>query len=179
MLRTLPVLLLSSALFAQDHTAWRDYGGASDSAQYSALTQITRANVKQARSRLDLPDRRRPQVLLQSADGRRRPVRAREEQLDRRARRRHRQGNLDLCDDARAVDHHQPRHQLLGEQGRPERRLLFCANHALRAIDAQTGKAIATFGDNGARRSEGGARSRSETLTARAVDHARDASSRT
>ena len=41
------LLLLLSALaaFAQDHTTWRDYGGASDSAQYSALKQIDRSNV--------------------------------------------------------------------------------------------------------------------------------------
>src|ERR1700730_14618695 len=29
----------------QDHTTWRDYGGAADAAQYSALKQINRANV--------------------------------------------------------------------------------------------------------------------------------------
>ena len=34
-------------LGAQDHTTWRDYGGASDSAQYSALKQITPKNVNQ------------------------------------------------------------------------------------------------------------------------------------
>ena len=33
---------------------------------------------------------------------------------------------------------------------RSDRRLLFCANHALRAVDARTGKLITTFGDNGA-----------------------------
>jgi len=31
--------------FAQDHATWREYGGATDAAQYSALKQITRANV--------------------------------------------------------------------------------------------------------------------------------------
>src|SRR5579862_6835937 len=30
---------------AQDHKTWRDYGGAADSAQYSALAQINRSNV--------------------------------------------------------------------------------------------------------------------------------------
>src|SRR5438046_6709851 len=29
----------------QNHRAWRDYGGAADSAQYSALQQINRSNV--------------------------------------------------------------------------------------------------------------------------------------
>src|SRR5579871_6652628 len=37
-------------LGGQDHTGWRDYGGGSDSAQYSALDQVNRSNV----SRLEL-----------------------------------------------------------------------------------------------------------------------------
>src|SRR4030088_3549012 len=32
-------------VLAQDHKTWRDYGGASDAAQYSALDQINRSNV--------------------------------------------------------------------------------------------------------------------------------------
>src|SRR5438128_1865908 len=32
---------------AQNHKTWRDYGGASDAAQYSALDQINRSNVSQ------------------------------------------------------------------------------------------------------------------------------------
>src|SRR3954467_11776916 len=40
-------LIVAAVLGAQDHTTWRDYGGASDSAQYSALTQITPKNVNQ------------------------------------------------------------------------------------------------------------------------------------
>src|SRR6266571_1204024 len=32
---------------AQNHKTWRDYGGAADSAQYSALAQINRSNVSQ------------------------------------------------------------------------------------------------------------------------------------
>src|ERR1700722_16264546 len=41
----LAVFLLPCALFAQTHTNWSDYSGGSDSAQYSALEQINRANV--------------------------------------------------------------------------------------------------------------------------------------
>ena len=43
-----PAAILLSALsaFAQDpHAAWRDFGGAPDSSQFSSLTQFTRANV--------------------------------------------------------------------------------------------------------------------------------------
>src|SRR5438876_3640588 len=32
---------------AQNHKTWRDYGGAADSSQYSALSQINRSNVSQ------------------------------------------------------------------------------------------------------------------------------------
>src|SRR6266568_4658100 len=32
---------------AQNHQTWRDYGGAADSSQYSALAQINRSNVSQ------------------------------------------------------------------------------------------------------------------------------------
>ena len=38
-------LSAAPAVFPQSHTTWRDYGGASDSAQYSALHQIDRTNV--------------------------------------------------------------------------------------------------------------------------------------
>src|ERR1700747_923547 len=36
-----------STVSAQNHKKWRDYGGASDAAQYSALDQINRSNVSQ------------------------------------------------------------------------------------------------------------------------------------
>ncbi|MBK5294242.1 MAG: hypothetical protein JJE04_21500, partial [Acidobacteriia bacterium] len=39
------ILVLAPQAFAQDHKTWRDYGGANDAAQYSALSQINRSNV--------------------------------------------------------------------------------------------------------------------------------------
>src|SRR6266850_7505060 len=39
------ILVAAPPAYAQDHSTWRDYGGASDSAQYSSLAQITRSNV--------------------------------------------------------------------------------------------------------------------------------------
>src|SRR2546428_13141365 len=45
--RSLIIFILGAPAAAQDHTTWRDYGGAPDSAQYSALTQINRSNVSQ------------------------------------------------------------------------------------------------------------------------------------
>src|SRR6202522_1599102 len=41
------LLLLTLPGHAQSHTGWQQYGGASDEAQYSALKQIDRTNVKQ------------------------------------------------------------------------------------------------------------------------------------
>src|ERR1700676_4149405 len=41
----LVILVAGPSSYAQDHKTWRDYGGASDSAQYSALAQINRSNV--------------------------------------------------------------------------------------------------------------------------------------
>src|SRR5690349_20718412 len=43
--RGLLVFLLVSCLPAQDHSGWRDYAGAPDSAQYSSLTQIKKSNL--------------------------------------------------------------------------------------------------------------------------------------
>src|SRR6267142_5206673 len=39
------ILIAAPNVVAQDHSTWRDYGGAPDSAQYSSLSQITRSNV--------------------------------------------------------------------------------------------------------------------------------------
>src|SRR3954447_14321906 len=40
----LTIFLVHTAT-AQEHATWRDYAGASDSAQYSALAQVNRSNV--------------------------------------------------------------------------------------------------------------------------------------
>ena len=44
--RTFLILAAAALLSAQDYKTWSDYGGSPDSAQYTALTQITPANVK-------------------------------------------------------------------------------------------------------------------------------------
>ena len=58
------------------HSAWKDYGGASDSAQYSALTEINRANVGKLRVVWRLSHRRQQQISLQSHHRRPDDVRA-------------------------------------------------------------------------------------------------------
>ena len=40
-------LVASSAIAQQPYTTWRDYGGTADAAQYSALKQIHKGNVRQ------------------------------------------------------------------------------------------------------------------------------------
>src|SRR4051794_33870921 len=45
-LMPLCVLLVVSMSFAQDHKSWKDYGGGPDTSRYTALSQITKANVK-------------------------------------------------------------------------------------------------------------------------------------
>ena len=43
-MRTL-LILFTATLCAQDYSTWKDYGGGPDSSQYTALTQINKANV--------------------------------------------------------------------------------------------------------------------------------------
>ena len=47
--------LCAGTLHAQDHSTWRDYGGAPDGAQYSSLTQVNRTNVAKLQRVWTLP----------------------------------------------------------------------------------------------------------------------------
>jgi quinoprotein glucose dehydrogenase len=145
------LLLAGSSLPAsgQDHTAWRDYGGAADSAQYSALTQINRSNV----SKLEIA------WTFSTGDGLKysfNPV-----MVD---------GVLYVLAKNNSIVALEagtgkeiwtytpdPPATIITNRGinyweskdRADRRLLFCANHALQAIDARTGKPILSFGTGG------------------------------
>jgi len=143
-------LCLAVALPAADpHAAWRDYGGAADSAQYSSLTQITRENVARLQVAWTYPigENRRawfnPLVVddLMVVSGR---------------------GNALVALEAatgREVWTYQPPADtvLITSRGinywesadRAHRHLLFASNHALRAIDARTGRPVADFGTGG------------------------------
>ena len=150
-------LVLTAALLAgrpcaapaQDYTSWRDYGGASDSAQYSALKQIDRSNVK----RLELA------WTYPTGDGLKysfNPV-----MVDGVLYVLAKKNSIVALDAAtgREIWTHtpDPPATIITNRGinyweskdRSDRRLLFCANHALRAIDARTGKSIASFGAGG------------------------------
>ena len=43
--RRISLALAAAALHAQSYNAWKDYGGTSDSMQYSSLKQIDKSNV--------------------------------------------------------------------------------------------------------------------------------------
>ena len=143
-------LCLTVALSAADpHAAWRDYGGAADSAKYSSLTQVTRENVARLQVAWTYPIGENKRALfnplvvddLMYVIGR---------------------GNAILALAAatgREVWAYQPPADtvLITSRGinywesadRTHRHLLFASNHALRAIDARTGKPITDFGTGG------------------------------
>jgi quinoprotein glucose dehydrogenase len=134
---------------AQNHMTWSDYGGGADSAQYSALDQVNRANVAKLEVAwtYEIGDGKKYSfnpivvdgvmfvlgknnsiVALNAATGKEvwtyAPVPAPSIITNR---------GINYWESA----------------DRTDRRLLFAANHALRAIDARTGKAIESFGNNG------------------------------
>ena len=67
--------LIAALGFAQNYRAWTDNGGGPDNSHYSALTQITKANVGQIQPAWSYPTGRRG-VHVQSARCRQHHVRA-------------------------------------------------------------------------------------------------------
>jgi glucose dehydrogenase len=150
MLRTLLILAAATALSSQDYKSWRDYAGAADSAQYTALTQITRDNVKNLQVVWSYPtgDNRRYSFAPLMANGKLYVLG---------------KGNSIVAVNAatgKEVWSYAPSPAFVQMTTRginywqskdgKERRLFFCGNHSLRALDAETGKPIETFGVNGA-----------------------------
>ena len=144
----LPALLIS-ATFAQDHLTWRDYSGAADSAQYSALTQINRETVGKLAVAwtYETGDRNRYSFNPLVVDS----------TLYVLAK-----SNSIVAVDAatgRELWSYVPEADLkiITSRGfnywesadRKDRRIFFASNHALRAIDASTGKPVSTFGKAG------------------------------
>jgi quinoprotein glucose dehydrogenase len=136
--------------FAQDHTTWTEYGGSPDAAQYSALKQITRANVSQLEIAWTYPmgDGRKYYFNPIVVDGVM-FVLAKNNAIVA----------LDAATGKEIWTHPaEPNTNIITNRGinyweskdRKDRRLLFASNHALRAIDAKTGNSITTFGQNGA-----------------------------
>ncbi len=151
-LRTLACLIPAalSMIAGPAHTTWRDYSGAPDAAQYSALKQISRSNVAQLEVAWTYPTgdhnhyffnpividgtmyvlaKNNSIVALDAGSGREIWT--------------HRQDPGTRIVTSRGINYWESR-------DRSDRRLLFCANHSLRAIDARSGEAILSFGVNGA-----------------------------
>jgi quinoprotein glucose dehydrogenase len=135
---------------AQDHSTWRDYGGASDAAQYSSLSQVNRANVTRLEVAWSYPtgDNNKYSFNPLEVDG----------VLYVLAR-----NNSIVALDAASGNEVWVHPALPGttiitsrginyweSQDHTDRRLLFASNHFLRAIDARTGKTISNFGKDGA-----------------------------
>jgi glucose dehydrogenase len=144
------VFLLSWSLFAQTHTAWSDYSGNPDSAQYSALEQINRSNVSKLEvawtystgdhnkyffnplivdNMMYVLAKNNSIVALDAATGKEIWT--------------HASGPEIKIITNRGINYWE-------SKDRTDRRLLFASNHFLRAIDARTGKTIESFGTDGA-----------------------------
>jgi quinoprotein glucose dehydrogenase len=145
------VCMSLSAVFAvgqQRYTTWKDYLGSSDSAQYSALKQINKSNVKRLELTWFYPAGNNGAEFgfnaivvdgLMYVLGKDSAITA-----------------LDAAT-GKEVWVHQVNSTLIAHRGinyweskdRSDRRLLFMADNYLQALDARTGKEITFFGDNG------------------------------
>ncbi|MBZ5626305.1 MAG: pyrroloquinoline quinone-dependent dehydrogenase [Acidobacteriia bacterium] len=150
------VFLVSCCLFGgevdaygQNHTTWSDYGGAADSAQYSALKQINRSNVNRLEVAWSYP----------TADGKRylfNPI-----VVDGLMYVLAKNNSIVALDASSGKEiwtyASNPAPAIITNRGinyweskdRAERRLLFAADHFLQAVDARTGKPIPSFGKAG------------------------------
>jgi quinoprotein glucose dehydrogenase len=147
--KTVLVLFLLTAALAQDHTSWRDYAGAADSAQYSALKQIDRSNVSKLQVAWTYPtgDAQKYSFNPLMADGvlyvlaKHNSIVALDGGMGKEL--------WTYTPDPPATIITSRGINYWESRDRADRRLLFSANHQLQAIDARTGKPILTFGMNG------------------------------
>ncbi len=132
-----------------EHAAWRDYAGAADGAQFSALDQINRSNVSQLRVAWTYPTGDGSKYLFN-------PV-----VVDRTMYVLARDNSIVALDAATGrelwVHAAATKAHLITNRGinywessdHSERRLLFAVDNFLQEIDARTGESITTFGVNG------------------------------
>jgi len=133
------------------YTTWNDYGGASDSMQYSALTQINKANVSRLEQAWFFPVADKsgnlgfnPIVVdgvmyLMGAEG---SIVAVDAATGTQIWSHRMEGAAPGGRATRGVNYWE-------SKDRSDRRLIFGAGGSLREIDARTGTTIASFGDNG------------------------------
>jgi quinoprotein glucose dehydrogenase len=139
----------SKADTAEAHTAWRNYGGSPDGAQYSALRQINRSNVKEL------------QVAWTYRTGDDRKYAFNPVVVDRTMYVLARNNSIVALDAAtgKEIWTHptDPNTTLITNRGidywestdRSDRRLLFSLGNELQELDARTGESISQFGTNG------------------------------
>ena len=141
------IALLLTAAADRSHTSWSDYLGASDSAQYSSLAQINKSNVNQLQVAWSYPTgdknnytfnpvivdgimyvlaKNNSIVALDAATGRELWVHP----------------NETRSITARGINYWE-------SKDRSDRRVFYCADNHLVAIDARTGASIPSFGENG------------------------------
>ncbi len=148
-LRTAPLLLIFCFVSAASHATWRDYGGAADAAQYSALKQINRSNVSKLKIAwtYSTGDNNHYSFNPIVVDGLM-YVLARNNSIVA----------LDAASGKEVWVHETgPHTKLITDRGinywesndRSDGRLLFAVNNLLQAIDARTGKLIPSFGKSG------------------------------
>jgi glucose dehydrogenase len=141
-------LLFSSLIFSDDsqvlnpHLMWRDYAGAEDSSQYSAITQINRSNVSKLEVAWIYPTGDTNKYFFN-------PI-----EVDGLVYVLAKNNSIVALDAStgKEVWLHQtdPATKLITNRGinyweskdRSERRLLFACNNLLQAVDARTGKSI-------------------------------------
>jgi quinate dehydrogenase (quinone) len=135
----------ASAASAQPYTTWRAYGGAADSSQYSALTQINKSNVARLTVAWTFPTGERSFSFNPIVIDRTMYVTARDNEIVA----------LDAVTGKELWSH--PNERAVSARGMnywqsqdgSDRRLLYLSSGFLTAIDAQTGNSIETFGDHG------------------------------
>ncbi|MDQ2946385.1 MAG: pyrroloquinoline quinone-dependent dehydrogenase [Acidobacteriota bacterium] len=149
MIRNLIGAALAVSLFGADHKTWSDYGGAPDAAQYSALTQIDRSNVAKL------------EVVWSYSTGDNNKYFFNPLVVDRTMYVLAHNNSIVALDaeTGKEIWTHpaDPGTTIITNRGinywesrnRSERRLFFASNHFLRAIDALTGQAILSFGNQG------------------------------
>ena len=141
--------ILAAGAQAQNHSGWREYGGEADSAQYSSLTQINRSNVNQLAVAWTYPTGDGAKYLFNPimVDGLI-YVLAKNNSIVALDARNGKEIWTYLPDPPAAIITNRGINYWENKD-RSDRRLLFCANHMLQAIDARTGKLITTFGEHG------------------------------
>jgi len=148
--KALAAVAAAACAAAQDHSTWRDYGGSSDSAQYSSLKQIDRSNVGKLEvawtystgdnnkyffnplvidSTMYVLAKSNSIVALDAGSGKELWV--------------HDPGRDTKVITNRGLNYWQ-------SKDGSERRLFYARNHSLYAVDAHTGKLVESFGNKGA-----------------------------